>query len=45
MAYLWVVTVGFVGCIVMIGGVFFYFIRSGLNPNDAIKVDSQNCDH
>ncbi|WP_318508995.1 hypothetical protein [Bacillus sp. T3] len=39
MAYLWVLTFGFVLCLGMAGGTLFYFIRSSLDTRDANKID------
>ncbi|WP_257985847.1 hypothetical protein [Bacillus sp. M6-12] len=39
MAYLWVVTIGYVIILGLVGGLFFYFIRSAVSPEDAIRID------
>lgn len=35
----WVITIGFVGCLGLGGGVFVYFVKSGLNIEDASRID------
>lgn len=40
MAYFVAVTLGFVLCLGMVGGIFVYSLKLGLNSNDSTKVDS-----
>ncbi|MEY9865157.1 hypothetical protein ABIE66_000536 [Peribacillus sp. B2I2] len=35
----WVITLGFVGCLGLGGGVFIHFVKSGLNLEDSSRVD------
>lgn len=35
----WVITIGFVGCLGLGGGVFVHFVKSGLNVKDASRID------
>ncbi|WP_285768836.1 hypothetical protein [Peribacillus sp. SI8-4] len=35
----WVITVGFVACLGLGAGLFVHFVKSGLNLEDASKVD------
>lgn len=39
LAYLWVITIGFIFCLGMVGGSLFFVLRSTLNPEDATKID------
>ncbi|WP_180953605.1 hypothetical protein [Bacillus sp. T33-2] len=40
MAYLWTITTGFVICLGIVGGVFIYFLRTALDPEDSTRIDS-----
>ena len=44
MGYLWVMTIGFVICLGLVGGTLLYFISMALNVNDASRVDLLNTD-
>ncbi|KRF50051.1 hypothetical protein ASG97_15355 [Bacillus sp. Soil745] len=35
----WVITLGFVGCLGLSGGVFVHFVKSGLNLEDSSRID------
>jgi hypothetical protein len=39
MGYLWVMTIGFVICLGLVGSVFMYFILSSFNIEDASRID------
>jgi hypothetical protein len=39
MAYLWIVTIGMVLCLGMVGCLMFFSIRSAMNIEDATRVD------
>lgn len=39
MGYLWVMTIGFVICLGLIGGTLLFFIRSAFNYDDASRID------
>ncbi|WP_170169131.1 hypothetical protein [Mesobacillus subterraneus] len=39
MGYLWVVTIGFVICLGLVGGILLYFISTAFNLNDASSID------
>ena len=39
MAYLWMMTIGFVICLGLIGGTLMFFISGALKPEDANVID------
>jgi|GEM_PF-1921023 len=39
MAELWVKTVSFLSVLFLIGGIFIYFLITGLNTEDSTKID------
>ena len=39
MGYLWVMTIGFVICLGLVGGTLLYFISTAFNLNDASRID------
>jgi len=39
MGYLWVMTIGFVICLGIIGGMLMFFITSAFNYDDASRID------
>ena len=39
MAVLWMMTIGFVICLGLIGGTLMYFISAALKPEDATQID------
>jgi hypothetical protein len=39
MGLMWVTTVGFTICIGIVGGVFIYYLRKGLDSDDARRID------
>lgn len=39
MAYLWMMTIGFVFCLGLIGGTLMFFISAALKQEDANKID------
>ncbi|MGV2940346.1 hypothetical protein AB5I83_12190 [Mesobacillus sp. LC4] len=39
MGYLWVMTIGFVICLGLMGGTLMFFIRSAFNYDDVSRVD------
>lgn len=39
MAFLWIMTIGFILCLGMVGGTLFYFLHSVLNREDSTRVD------
>ncbi|WP_213372564.1 hypothetical protein [Mesobacillus boroniphilus] len=39
MGYLWVMTIGFVICLGLIGGTLMFFIASSFNLDDASRID------
>ena len=45
MAYLWIVTIGFIALLGMVGGTFIYFLRFALDPKDAVRVDPLETDY
>ncbi|WP_175477957.1 MULTISPECIES: hypothetical protein [unclassified Bacillus (in: firmicutes)] len=40
MAYLWIVTLGILICLTIIGGVFFVLIKLSLDTDDSSRIDS-----
>jgi uncharacterized protein YneF (UPF0154 family) len=42
LAYLWILTIGFVICLGMAGGIFIYALRSSLDTEDSTRIDSKN---
>lgn len=39
MGYLWVMTIGFVICLGLMGGTLMFFIRSAFNYDDVSRID------
>ncbi|WP_180955537.1 MULTISPECIES: hypothetical protein [Bacillus] len=39
MAEMWVITVGFIICLGLFGGMFVYFLKSALNTEDSKRID------
>ncbi|ESU33980.1 hypothetical protein G3A_03475 [Bacillus sp. 17376] len=39
MGYLWVMTIGFVICLGLVGGTLLYFISTAFNLKDASRID------
>ncbi|WP_187119006.1 hypothetical protein [Bacillus marasmi] len=39
MAYLWIMTIGFILCLGMVGGSLFFLLRSILNSDDSTRID------
>lgn len=39
MALLWIMTIGFVLCLGMVGGSLFFLLRSILNREDSTRID------
>jgi hypothetical protein len=39
MGYLWIMTIGFAICLGLVGGILMFFITSGLNFEDASRID------
>lgn len=39
MAYLWIISIGFVLSIGLAGGIFTYYLHMALNVKDAVKID------
>lgn len=39
MGLMWVTTVGFAICLGIVGGVFIYFLKRGLDSDDACRID------
>jgi hypothetical protein len=39
MGYLWVMTIGFVICLGLVGGILLYFISTAFNLKDASRID------
>ncbi|EPD52323.1 hypothetical protein MHH33_14280 [Paenisporosarcina sp. FSL H8-0542] len=39
MSYYLALTIGFILCLAMLGGAFFYFLSHGLKTRDATKID------
>ncbi|MFT9598526.1 hypothetical protein [Mesobacillus sp.] len=39
MGYLWVMTIGFVICLGLVGSILLYFISTAFNLNDSSRID------